>query len=83
MLLVERIRRDEDEEEIIQDGLRVEWSKARTRKEEIELLREEMRRVLQYPYFQWHVLWWNDMAHLCVHGGAEKEGVVAYTCATR
>ncbi|KAG2122912.1 hypothetical protein DEU56DRAFT_873540 [Suillus clintonianus] len=55
----------DDEDEVVQDGLWVEWCKARARmmrwKEEIELLREEMRRVLQF--LQWHALW---------------EGVVAY-----
>lgn len=45
-------------------------------KEEIELLWEEMRRVLQF--LQWHALWWDNSAHLRTLTGAEREGVVAY-----
>lgn len=41
-------------------------------KEEIELLEEEMHRVLQF--LQWHALWWDNVAHLCALTGAEKEG---------
>ncbi|KAG1776918.1 hypothetical protein EV702DRAFT_1179602 [Suillus placidus] len=70
----------DDEDEVVQDGLRVEWCKARARmmrwKEEIELLEEEMRRVLRF--LQWHALWWDNVAHLRALAGAEKEGVVAY-----
>ncbi|KAG1788560.1 uncharacterized protein HD556DRAFT_1447770 [Suillus plorans] len=70
----------DDEDEVVQDGLRVEWCKARARmmrwKEEIELLEEEMHRVLRF--LQWHALWWDNVAHLRALAGAEKEGVVAY-----
>ncbi|KAG1735898.1 uncharacterized protein EDB91DRAFT_1238142 [Suillus paluster] len=70
----------DDEDEVVQDCLRVEWCKARTRmmhwKEEIELLEEEMHRILQF--IQWHALWWDNVAHLHALVGAEKEGVVAY-----
>ncbi|KAG2745146.1 hypothetical protein P692DRAFT_20742764, partial [Suillus brevipes Sb2] len=70
----------DDEDEVVQDGLRVEWCKARARmmrwKEEIELLEEEMHRVLRF--LQWHALWWDNGAHLRALAGAEKEGVVAY-----
>ncbi|KAG1896738.1 uncharacterized protein F5891DRAFT_958214, partial [Suillus fuscotomentosus] len=45
-------------------------------KEEVELLQEEMRHVLQF--LQWHALWWDNIAHLCTLLGAKKEGVVAY-----
>ncbi|KAG1770137.1 hypothetical protein EV702DRAFT_1181662 [Suillus placidus] len=61
ILVVEGVGDDEDE--VVQDGLWVEWCKACTRKmrwkEEIELLEEEM-------------------PHLRGLTGAEKEGVVAY-----
>ncbi|KAG2743573.1 hypothetical protein P692DRAFT_201723247, partial [Suillus brevipes Sb2] len=70
----------DDEDQVVQDGLRVEWCKARARmmrwKEEIELLEEEMHRVLRF--LQWHALWWDNVAHLRALEGAEKEGVVAY-----
>lgn len=44
--------------------------------EEIELLREEMRRVLQF--LRWHAHWWVNMAHLRALEGTEREGVIAY-----
>ncbi|KAG2336247.1 hypothetical protein BDR05DRAFT_978823 [Suillus weaverae] len=66
----------DDEDEVVQDGLRVKWCKARARmmhwKEEIELLEEEMHQVLQF--LQWHALWWDNVAHLHALVGAEKEG---------
>ncbi|KIK42376.1 hypothetical protein CY34DRAFT_83691, partial [Suillus luteus UH-Slu-Lm8-n1] len=70
----------EDKDEVVQDGLRLEWCKARARvmrwKEEIELLREEMRRVLQF--LRWHAHWWVNMAYLRALEGTEREGVIAY-----
>ncbi|KAG2132730.1 uncharacterized protein EDB93DRAFT_1242948 [Suillus bovinus] len=41
-------------------------------KEEVELLQEEMRCVLQF--LRWHALWWDNIAHFCTLSGAEKEG---------
>jgi hypothetical protein len=42
--------------------VRVEWCKARARamhwSEEVELLQEEMRRVLQF--FGWQATWWDS-----------------------
>ncbi|KAG1837469.1 hypothetical protein C8R48DRAFT_751632 [Suillus tomentosus] len=47
----------DDEDEVVQDCLRVEWCKTRARAmqwtEEVELLQEEMRRVL--CFLRWHV----------------------------
>jgi hypothetical protein len=47
-------------------ALRVEWSKAKARaerwEEEVILLDEEMRRVLQYCY--WRAKWWRDQPSL-------------------
>ncbi|KAG1852201.1 hypothetical protein F4604DRAFT_1883522 [Suillus subluteus] len=79
--LVEGVRDDQDE--AIQDSLRIEWCKARARSmrwaEEVELLHEEMRRVLQF--LRWHVGWWYERGHGCTLGGtAENEGLVAYAC---
>ncbi|KAJ6501536.1 hypothetical protein C8R47DRAFT_1211112 [Mycena vitilis] len=49
----------EDEVEL-HDSVRVEWSKAKARKErweeEVELLREEMKRVLRF--LRWRAQWW-------------------------
>ncbi|KAJ7016350.1 hypothetical protein C8F04DRAFT_1281664 [Mycena alexandri] len=48
-----------DEEEL-HDSVRVEWSKAKARKErweeEVMLLREEMKRVLRF--LRWRAVWW-------------------------
>ncbi|KAJ7774635.1 hypothetical protein DFH07DRAFT_732672 [Mycena maculata] len=48
-----------DEQEL-HDSVRVEWSKAKAQKErweeEVELLREEMRRVLRF--LRWRAIWW-------------------------
>ncbi|KAK7022207.1 CxC2 domain-containing protein [Favolaschia claudopus] len=52
---------DADEQELV-DAVRVEWAAAKARKErwteEVELLREEMRRVLRF--LKWRALWWED-----------------------
>ncbi|KAJ7043420.1 hypothetical protein C8F04DRAFT_1207359 [Mycena alexandri] len=49
-----------DDEKELHDSVRVEWAKAKARKErweeEVELLREEMRRVLRF--LRWRSLWW-------------------------
>ncbi|KAG2030597.1 hypothetical protein BDR03DRAFT_1016987 [Suillus americanus] len=48
-----------------EDGVRVEWCKARARAmrwaEEVELLQEEMCRVLQF--FWWQATWWDERGH--------------------
>jgi hypothetical protein len=62
-------------------GLRIEWCKARARamrwREEVELLQEEMRRVLQF--LRWHACWWDVTAHSrTLPTAAENEGLIAY-----
>ncbi|KAG1868741.1 hypothetical protein C8R48DRAFT_598239 [Suillus tomentosus] len=63
------------------DGVRVEWCKSRARAlrwaEEIELLQEEMRRVLQF--FDWHANWWDEQQdRLVCETAAQREGLIAY-----
>ncbi|KAJ7138480.1 hypothetical protein C8R43DRAFT_1089333 [Mycena crocata] len=52
----------DDEDEQLHDSIRVEWVRARARKirwtEEVQLLREEMRRVLRY--LEWQAGWWEE-----------------------
>ncbi|KAJ6518333.1 hypothetical protein C8R47DRAFT_1205389 [Mycena vitilis] len=49
-----------EDEVQLHDSVRVEWSKAKARKErweeEVELLREEMKRVLRF--LRWRAQWW-------------------------
>ncbi|KAF8125287.1 hypothetical protein EV363DRAFT_1402521 [Boletus edulis] len=53
-----------DQDEDLQDALRVEWCKVRARShrwtEEVILLLEEMRRVKQF--FDWKVQWWREQS---------------------
>ncbi|KAJ7835911.1 hypothetical protein B0H14DRAFT_3460995 [Mycena olivaceomarginata] len=61
-------------------GLRAEWAKAwaRTRRwtEEVELLREEMRRV---PItMRWKAQWWEDRSTVAEFNGYHAEGARAY-----
>ncbi|KAJ7736393.1 hypothetical protein B0H14DRAFT_3097541 [Mycena olivaceomarginata] len=61
-------------------GLRAEWAKAwaRTRQwtEEVELLREEMRRV---PItLRWKAQWWEDRSTVAEFNGYHAEGARAY-----
>ncbi|KAG2108875.1 hypothetical protein DEU56DRAFT_874521 [Suillus clintonianus] len=63
------------------DGVRIEWCKSRARalrwSEEVELLREEMRRVLQF--FAWQAAWWEDQGKRRVgECAAHAEGLYAY-----
>ncbi|KAG1774895.1 hypothetical protein EV702DRAFT_1047420 [Suillus placidus] len=63
------------------DGVHIEWCKSRARalrwSEEVELLREEMHRVLQF--FTWQAAWWEDQGKRrvgeCV---VHAEGLQAY-----
>jgi hypothetical protein len=62
-------------------ALRIEWCRSRARamrwSEEVLLLREEMRRVLQF--LEWHAGWWEDRRSL--HEGLTSElaeGMTAY-----
>ncbi|KAJ7761124.1 hypothetical protein B0H16DRAFT_1312626, partial [Mycena metata] len=51
-----------EDEQALHDSVRVEWSKAKAWKErweeEVELLREEMKRVLRF--LRWRTLWWEE-----------------------
>jgi hypothetical protein len=45
--------------------------------EEVELLEEEMRRVLRF--LQWHATWWKEQAHRrACEKEADSEGLQAY-----
>ncbi|KAK6996601.1 CxC2 domain-containing protein [Favolaschia claudopus] len=52
----------EEEEEELREAVRIEWSRAKARRdrwvEEVQHLREEMRRVLRF--LQWKALWWEE-----------------------
>ncbi|KAG0698806.1 hypothetical protein DFH29DRAFT_983758 [Suillus ampliporus] len=73
----------DDEDEVIQDSLRVEWCKARARSmrwaEEVELLQEEMRRVS--CFLRWHASWWSTkIVEHTLGTAADNEGLGAYAC---
>ncbi|OAX31006.1 hypothetical protein K503DRAFT_704426, partial [Rhizopogon vinicolor AM-OR11-026] len=64
-----------------EDGVRVEWCKARARamrwSEEVELLQEEMRRVLQF--FGWQATWWDSQKERrFIEPTEERDGLRAY-----
>lgn len=64
-------------------GVRLEWCKARARKhrwsEEVELLLEEMRRVL--VFLKWQAAWWKGRKTLrMVDSMPTQEGLTAYAC---
>ena len=72
---------DEDDRDGSLDAMRIEWCKARVRAsrwtEEVDLLKEEMRRTEQF--LEWHANWWALRAkvpHNTEHSLAE--GLVAY-----
>lgn len=58
--LVPRASGDADMESQLNDSLRVEWMKSKARvqrwEEEVELVHEEMRRVVEYS--KWKATWW-------------------------
>ncbi|KAG1767726.1 hypothetical protein EV702DRAFT_1050261 [Suillus placidus] len=65
----------------LQDSLRVEWCKARARahrwEEEVELLHEEMRRVI--AFLDWHARWWDMQGSQCTFNSLHaREGALAY-----
>ncbi|KAH7906698.1 hypothetical protein BJ138DRAFT_1219360 [Hygrophoropsis aurantiaca] len=71
----------DDSEKGLQDALRVEWCKARARaarwSEEVELLFEEKRRILQF--FDWEAHQWDKRATSDLPSDAvAREGYVAY-----
>ncbi|KAG2127505.1 hypothetical protein DEU56DRAFT_872776 [Suillus clintonianus] len=66
-------------------GVRVEWCKSRARAlrwaEEVDLLQEEMRRVLQF--FNWQANWWEGQGVLQVYESAPCNGEEQGTAARR
>ncbi|KAJ7105451.1 hypothetical protein C8R43DRAFT_1140778 [Mycena crocata] len=56
----------DDAEQMLHDSIRVEWTRARARKErwseEVDTLREEMRRALRY--LGWQEGWWRERVAL-------------------
>ncbi|KAG2107222.1 uncharacterized protein F5147DRAFT_746023 [Suillus discolor] len=62
----------DDEDEVVQDSLRVEWCKA----QEVELLQEEMRRVT--CFLRWHASWWNQKIVEHMLTSTDHEGLGAY-----
>ncbi|KAH6904722.1 hypothetical protein BKA70DRAFT_1373432 [Coprinopsis sp. MPI-PUGE-AT-0042] len=69
-------------EEQLNQSLRAEWAQSRARamcwREEVDLLEEEMRRVV--AYLRWQARWWKDQADLrqdC--DGSIKLGLRGYT----
>ncbi|KAH7917830.1 hypothetical protein BV22DRAFT_1108497 [Leucogyrophana mollusca] len=72
---------DEEADEGLQDAIRLEWCKARARAmrwtEEVELLFEEKRRVLQF--MDWQSRWWLERAgSVVVEESTLAEGLQAY-----
>ncbi|KAG6823380.1 hypothetical protein H0H92_010437, partial [Tricholoma furcatifolium] len=72
---------DETQDSSLNDGIWLEWLKARARdrrwREELILLEEEMRRVLQYT--EWKAFWWAERASQCaMDSSSQAEGMVAY-----
>ncbi|KAH0826244.1 hypothetical protein J3R83DRAFT_5708 [Lanmaoa asiatica] len=69
------------EDQSLQDAIRIEWCKARARAhrwaEEVELLVEEQRRILQFLH--WQSTWWLDRRALIkTDDSALNEGMRAY-----
>ena len=68
-------------EQVLDEGLRVEWSKSQARKmrweEEVQIIQEEMRRTI--VYYEWKQQWWirqNLQPTTC--GDAIQLGISAY-----
>ncbi|KAG1738676.1 uncharacterized protein EDB91DRAFT_1237718 [Suillus paluster] len=77
--LVEGVRDDADK--AIQDGLRLKWCKSRARAahwvEEVELLQEEMCRVV--CFLRWHGGWWkNKVGECALVIASDNESLIAY-----
>ncbi|KAG1879783.1 hypothetical protein F4604DRAFT_1679368 [Suillus subluteus] len=73
----------DDADEAIQDGLRLplKWCKARARAarwvEEVELLQEEMRRMV--CFLRWHAGWWKNKVGECtLIIAGDNESLIAY-----
>ncbi|PPQ99597.1 hypothetical protein CVT26_009183 [Gymnopilus dilepis] len=70
----------DDPENASDDILRVEWARSRARaartKEEVSLVREEMRRTLEF--LEWKAKWWASQAQRRVVDKVLAEGLQAY-----
>ncbi|KAJ7653994.1 hypothetical protein DFH06DRAFT_1330093 [Mycena polygramma] len=73
----------DDEDVVNNDFLRIEWAKTRAKamryQEEVDLLEEEMRRVLQFQ--EWRTEWWRSLVGLRADlqpDAALREGHAAY-----
>ncbi|KAG6836120.1 hypothetical protein H0H93_011192 [Arthromyces matolae] len=74
-------RDDNDEDPRFNEAVRIEWCRARARmlrwSEEVDLLQEEMRRILQF--LKWESERWRQRGTIKMGGGKqEHEGRVAY-----
>jgi hypothetical protein len=72
---------DVDQEDEFNESMRVEWAKARARmmrwKEELLLVQEEMRRVIEY--LRWRKGWWQERSSLRTHNdGSISSGISGY-----
>ncbi|KAF8058561.1 hypothetical protein FPV67DRAFT_1565454 [Lyophyllum atratum] len=72
---------EDDADDSLHEGIRLEWVKARARaerwREEVMLLEEEMRRVLEYC--EWRASWWEKEGSHRESGSASlNEGLRAY-----
>jgi hypothetical protein len=70
-----------DSEQVLDDSLKVEWSKSYARKtrweEEVLIIQEEMRRVI--VYHEWRAQWWrNERARRSDVDAATLHGIAAY-----
>ncbi|KAJ7818926.1 hypothetical protein B0H13DRAFT_2132258 [Mycena leptocephala] len=77
----EGISGDPGDRQAMNEAVRIEWAKARARRmrwrEEVDLLEEEMRRVLQF--LRWRSDWWMDqVGRRGLAEGAQLEGETAY-----
>ncbi|KAJ6517927.1 hypothetical protein C8R47DRAFT_959948, partial [Mycena vitilis] len=73
----------DDEDVVKNEFLRIEWAKTRAKamryREEVDLLEEEMRRVLQFQ--EWRAAWWKGLVGLRADlqpDAALREGHAAY-----
>ncbi|KAJ6487385.1 hypothetical protein C8R47DRAFT_1177491 [Mycena vitilis] len=73
----------DDEDVVKNEFLRIEWAKTRAKamryREEVDLLEEEMRRVLQFQ--EWHAGWWRSLVGIRADlqpDAALREGHAAY-----
>ncbi|KAJ7017666.1 hypothetical protein C8F04DRAFT_1200144 [Mycena alexandri] len=69
------------EKQEMNEALRIEWAKTRARSlrwtEEVDLLEEEMRRVLQF--LTWRAGWWEEqIGRRGLPEGSQREGETAY-----